>query len=348
MTQSEKQRIAVICPGRGTYNADDLGYLHRFHADKAEFIAGLDQLRQAQGQKTISELDGAARYSLAQHTSSQNASLLIFACALADFMTIDQSRYEIVAITGNSMGWYLALTCGGSLSLPQGAELVNTMGTLMQQEGTGGQIIYPIVDDNWRRDPAKEKLVSDTLRKAEKQAGVVVRISIRLGGLIIFAANDQGMKFLQDTLPVEGRYPMPLANHAAFHSCLLDHVPALAQQAVPQSIFTKPTIPLIDGRGKIWTPYSSNISDLYSYTLGAQINTTYDFSKAIEVTLKEYAPDKLILLGPGATLGGAIAQEMIGIKWCGLTSKSDFKTLQAQEPYLISMGMESQRRLLVS
>jgi [acyl-carrier-protein] S-malonyltransferase len=38
-----------------------------------------------------------------------NASLLIYACALADFAAIDRDRFEVVAVTGNSMGWYLAL-----------------------------------------------------------------------------------------------------------------------------------------------------------------------------------------------------------------------------------------------
>lgn len=41
------------------------------------------------------------------------------------------------------------------------------------------------------------------------------------------------------------------------------------------------------------------------------INAWSNFSKAIEVAIKELAPDKLIIFGPGATLGGAVAQSFI-------------------------------------
>ena len=54
-----RKTALVICPGRGTYNKDDLGYLARHHADKAEFIGAVDAARQELGQETVSALDGA-------------------------------------------------------------------------------------------------------------------------------------------------------------------------------------------------------------------------------------------------------------------------------------------------
>ncbi|MFT5313562.1 MAG: hypothetical protein ACI8Z9_002055, partial [Paraglaciecola sp.] len=36
--QYTKQRAVVICPGRGTYNKDELGYLQHLHADKPEIL----------------------------------------------------------------------------------------------------------------------------------------------------------------------------------------------------------------------------------------------------------------------------------------------------------------------
>ena len=65
-------------------------------------------------------------------------------------------------------------------------------------------------------------------------------------------------------------------------------------------------------------------------------------------TLDDEARDRIILLGPGDTLGGAIAQALIAIQWRGLRSKSDFQEMQAAEPFLISMGREDQRRLVVA
>ncbi len=53
------------------------------------------------------------------------------------------------------------------------------------------------------------------------------------------------------------------------------------------------------------------------------------------------------LLGPGDTLGGAIAQALIAIGWRGLRSKQDFQEVQASDsPFLLAMGREDQRALV--
>ena len=84
------------------------------------------------------------------------------------------------------------------------------------------------------------------------------------------------------------------------------------------------------------------------YTFATQILETYDFTRAVQVAVQEYAPDRIILLGPGDTLGGAIAQALIAIEWRGLRSKADFQEMQASaEPILLSMGREEQRALVV-
>jgi len=91
----------------------------------------------------------------------------------------------------------------------------------------------------------------------------------------------------------------------------------------------------------------SEISKLYDYTLGHQVVETYDFTKAVSIGVKEFAPDKIILLGPGTVLGGSIAQILIECGWLGLKNKEDFVSLQKENPYLLSMGNPEQRRLVV-
>ena len=80
-----KEKLLVVCPGRGTYNATELGYLKRHHAGGGAQVARLDAYRTGLGQPTISALDGAEKYSPSLHMPGDNASLLIYACALADF-----------------------------------------------------------------------------------------------------------------------------------------------------------------------------------------------------------------------------------------------------------------------
>ena len=104
-----RESVVVVAPGRGTYGAGELGYLASHHGKNHALVKAVDEYRQSVSEIPVSELDTAERFRPAVHTLGANASALIYAAALADFGAIDQSRYEIVAVTGNSMGWYLAL-----------------------------------------------------------------------------------------------------------------------------------------------------------------------------------------------------------------------------------------------
>jgi len=338
-----RQTAFVIAPGRGSYQADELGYLKAFHKDKKDFIQSLNDLRKENQQTSISELDNADRFVRSRHTNGENASLLICACAMADFMSIDKEKFDIVAIAGNSMGWYLALACSQALPGLNGPHLINHMGTLMHNEGSGGQILYPLVDDYWRPDPEKTKLISSIIKKGRKENHNIF-ISIQLGGTIVLAADKKGLSYLHETLPPIDRYPMELGYHAAFHSPLLDPIIGMAQAELPRSLFAQPEIPIIDGRGNIWNPGATNINTLYEYTLGTQINQTYDFTSSVEVGLKEFAPDNIIILGPGTTMGPPVAQTIIKHQWWGIDSKERFKSSQKENPKILSMGIEEQRK----
>ena len=140
-------KAVLICPGRGTYNAGELGYLSR-HFPQAALLAKFDAARAGGGQESLSALDGATRFSMATHTRGDNASGLIYAASLGDFLSIERAKIDIVAVTGNSMGWYTALACGGALSPEAGFHVANTMGTLMQAALIGGQVIYPWMDED--------------------------------------------------------------------------------------------------------------------------------------------------------------------------------------------------------
>ncbi|TPV94422.1 MAG: ACP S-malonyltransferase [Myxococcales bacterium FL481] len=349
MNQSAKQTAIVVCPGRGTYASKELGYFRRYHAAQAEFLARLDAYRQQRSLPSISELDGAAAFSSRLHTTSENASPLIYACAVADFLAIDRSRYDIVGITGNSMGWYLALACGEAVDHDAGMHLVSTMGSLMQREGEGGQVLFPLVDENWVYSAALKAALDRAVEQVESEAEIEVYASIHLGGIAVLAATQAGISALMNALPpVQDRYPMVLVNHAAFHTPLMNDVSDHAKQLLSGLQLSAPAVPLIDGRGKIWAPYATDPHDLYAYTLEEQVFDTYDYSAAIACSVKEFAPDRVIVLGPGATLGGPTAQELIKHRWCGWRNKADFVSTQANDPFILAMGIEDQRARVVA
>ncbi|MCH4294819.1 ACP S-malonyltransferase [Shewanella sp. 3B26] len=346
MTAQPKQRLLVIAPGRGCYNKEELGYLKRLHGDKQDFIAGIDAFRRHEGQKSIAELDAMDKYSFKLHTPGENASALIYACAMADFMDIDRDRFEIVAVTGNSMGWYIALACAGALDEEGAIGVINTMGSMMQDGLIGGQLIYPEMDDNWHTNPAATQMLDALLDEAEATEGCALYTSIHLGGFRVLAGNEAGLKLAEARLPkIDERYPMRLYNHGAFHSPLLTEVSDKGKKLLPKSLFKAPRIPMVDGRGAIWTQYSTDTEKLWDYTLGHQVTEPYDFTAAVQVAVKEFAPDRMMILGPGTTLGGAVAQSLIGCNWFGWHNKAEFSAGQKQSCPMIALGMETQREL---
>lgn len=343
-----KKRALVICPGRGTYNATELGYLKTYHAARQEVIASVDAVRTTMGQVTVSQLDAAEKYAPSVHMTGDNASALIYACAMADFAAIDREQYDIVAVTGNSMGWYLALACAGIVDLASGARLVNNMGAIMHRHGVGGQIVWSVADDDWNIQKDKLLFVNNLMHESHMISEINVYISIRLGGMIVFAADDAGLKWLMERLPKDDRFPLRLMHHAAFHSPLLNHIVPMARTDNPLSDFGAGAIPAIDGQGRIWSPRAFSHNAIYDYTLGAQLTDSYDFTRAVQVAAAEFAPDTIIVLGPGTTLGAPTIQALIASGWRGLSSKADFQARQQDAPVLISMGMAEQRVWAVS
>ena len=342
-----RKTAVVICPGRGTYNKTELGYLARNFPDAA-LLASFDAQRSEAGQDTLSALDGAERFSLARHTRGDNASGLIFAATLGDFLAIDRGQTEIVAVTGNSMGWYSALACAGATTPEDGFTIANTMGTLMQQALIGGQLVYPFMGDEWLPETARRQELLGLVADIDARPDHVLLPSIHLGGMLVLAGNETGLKaFEQAANPVEGRFPMRLGNHAAFHTPLQQPVAEQGRAKLPVDLFRQPELPMIDGRGAIWWPHASDIGALRDYTLGEQVTQTYDFTRAIAIAAREFAPDLFIVTGPGTTLGGAVAQSLILANWRGLDSKAAFKARQSAEPLLVSMGMDDQRITVV-
>jgi malonyl CoA-acyl carrier protein transacylase len=237
------------------------------------------------------------------------------------------------------MGWYTTLACAGAVDLEHGFSIIDAMGENSQAGEPGGQVLLTLVDDEWREVPGLRDAV---LALVERIGGLYV--SIELGGMIVLAGTESALAtLLAEAPPMPGREPLRLVNHGPFHTPLMQGSSERALASLPAAWFGSPNAPMVDGRGHIWRPFASNAEALWDYTFAAQILEPYDFSRSVQVAMREYAPDRIVLLGPGDTLGGAIAQALIAIEWQGLASKQDFQERQAARPILLSMGREDQR-----
>ncbi|MHA7880999.1 MAG: ACP S-malonyltransferase [Saccharospirillum sp.] len=345
---TEKQRALIVCPGRGTYNASEWGYLKQRHEGQNDWLSAFDQYRRDQQQPTLTELDSQTAFSMKVHSRGDHASPLIYACSFLDARAIDPDRFEIVAVTGNSMGWYTSLALAGALSPIDGLHLINQMGTLMHEQMIGGQLVYPWMDEQWRPDPQRRHHLLSTLDRLVAEGKGQLHVSIELGGMLVIGGDKAGLDALSQALPKKDRFPMALYNHAAFHTPLQAPVKQVARERLADLDMQKPQVPLIDGRGQIWTPFSTDTQALWDYTLGHQLTEPYHFTRAITVAVREYAPDVIIIPGPGTTLGGAVAQSLIQANWQSLDNKAAFIERQNRNPIVLAMGREDQRRTVIA
>lgn len=335
-------RALWICPGRGSYQKAQLGSLQDGHT----VIAQLDAFRENLGRQTLTELDAADRYSGIKHVAGENSSLLTFGTSARDLACIDPDKIEIVAVAGNSMGFYTALHASGALDLLSAARLVERMGALQKGNVIGGQLLYPVVNSDWQMDPVRLAAVESACEHPE------VFVSIRLGGTVVIGASTVGLRHCQKVLPKVKQgareFPIQLPMHSAFHTPLLAETAKAAQAMLADLPLRSPRIPLIAGDGQVFGLWASP-QRILDYTLGAQVTECYDFSLSIRAALGDFAPEAIVLPGPGDTLGGPVAQIMIQLGWRGLRDKQDFLDAQsAEKPLLLSMAWPKQRRLVVA
>jgi [acyl-carrier-protein] S-malonyltransferase len=177
-----RRRVVVLCPGRGSYGAADLGSLSRAlpAASRDAFqavLAATDARRAAAGDPTLSALDGSERLTAA-HSAGQHVSPLIFACTAAEFLRLDRQRCHVVAVAGNSLGWYSALFCAGALTLTDTMRLVETMSGMNRDGLIGGQLVYPVTDERWLADHDLAERVDAALGAARAAGAAIIVLGL--------------------------------------------------------------------------------------------------------------------------------------------------------------------------
>lgn len=337
------KRVVVLCPGRGSYSKESLGYVKGLKSPKLDQA---DRFRKALGRKTVREMDSTEKFQSKWHLRGENASILTAGISSADFDQISKD-FDIVAICGNSMGWYTALGLSEALPYDQALKLIETMGQYQHQNITGGQLIYPLVNENWTTSQENFQRVRNIIDEVED-----LYWSIHLGGQAILGGSEDALGIAMNALPEctigKTTFPLRLPMHSAFHTPLMHLAHRQAVRDLNELPFKTPKIPLVDGRGHIWLPKACSSHLLKEYTLTDQVVLPFDFTTMIKSVLKNFAPDAFILLGPGSNLGGSIAQVLIQENWKGLTNKNDFIQLQKKDPFIMAMARKEQRALVVN
>ena len=331
-------RAAVAFPGRGSYGAASLGSLPPAHG----WVRRADELREREGLPPLSAIDAANRFDPTVHLRPTNAWPLIFLCGLLDAERIADD-HEVVVVVASSTGWYTALAASGALGFDDAFRLVQAMAAAaevpLSEAPRDAELIYPLSDEAWR--PVPERLASLESALAEADDGHAA-LAINLGAFAVIGGSAAGVDAVGAALPrvtIAGRtFPLRLATGDGWHTPLRAAAAGAAADGLGDLAWDRPNVTLVDGRGIRFTPWSTDPAELASASLHGQAGTTYDFGASLRVALREYAPDVILLPGPGGSLGAACAHVIVAEGYRGLRSRADFEISQASAaPILLSM-----------
>jgi hypothetical protein len=330
-------RAAVAFPGRGAYGPRSLGSLPAGHA----WVRRADELRSEDGLPSLAELDAAQRFDPDVHLRPIHAWPLTFLAGLLDAERIADD-HEVVVVVASSTGWYTALAASGALGFDDAFRLVQAMAGAADAPLAGGaragELIYPLTDESWSPDEARRRSLEAGLSEANGNAGV----ALELGAFTVVGGTRAALDRIAERLePIEvgGRsYPLRVPTGEGWHTPLRREAGAAAAEPLAALTWDRPNVTLVDGRGMRFTPWSTDPADLAAHTLRDQPSTTYDFARGLRVALRDYAPDVVLLPGPGASLGAACAQVIVAEGYRGIRSRDEFETAQSgASPILLSM-----------
>jgi hypothetical protein len=299
-----------------------------------------DELRASDGLTPLSELDAADRFDPSVHLRPTNAWPLILLCGLLDAERIADD-HEVVAVIASSTGWFTALAASGSLGFDDAFRLAQEMGSAAEAPlGNGdrpAEAIYPLTDEAWHPDETLLDRVTAALATATSAF-----LSIDLGAFAIIGGTQAGVDALDERLtPVSvgsRDYPLRLATADAWHTPLRAEAVSAASDRLGGLRWDRPNVTLVDGRGVRFTPWSADPAELAAATLVGQGQSTYDFAAGMGVSLREYAPDVILLAGPGGSLGASCAQLVVMEGYRGIRSRADLEAAQASPtPLLLSL-----------
>jgi hypothetical protein len=330
-------RAAVAFPGRGSYGPTSLGSLPLDHP----WVLHADALRGAAGLVPLSELDRAGRFEPAHHLRPTNAWPLTFLASLLDAERI-AADHEVVVVVASSTGWYTALAAAGVLDFDAAFGVVSALAAAAEEPLDGderpAELVYPLTDDAWQPVADRAAAVAEALEAAGDGA---LRPSVVLGSHTVLGGGGAAVDAAAQRLPAVtagGRtFPLRLPGDG-WHTPLRGGAIDRAVQTLGPVPAERPNVAIVDRRGARHTPWSADAERLVADAIGSDPVETYDFATSLRVALREYAPDVVLLPGPGTSLGAPCAQAIVAEGYRGIRSRQEFEKAQAGgSPILLSV-----------
>ena len=200
-------------------------------------------------------------------------------------------------VAGHSLGEFTALTAAGALDFEHGVRLVRERGRLMNEAAQ-------------RRPGAMAAILgldADTVREicataAEQSGGVLVLANDNCPGQIVISGEKHTLEAALSLAKERGaRRVVPLAVSVASHSPLMEAITPDFRQALDETPFTTPRIPIVGNVNA--APLAD--PDAIRAELGAQLTATVRWTESVRYMLGQ-GVETFVELGPKDVLTGLV------------------------------------------
>lgn len=281
-------KIGYIFPGQGTQVIGMGKDIYEKYEEAKQVYKKIDEALN----ENIEELT----YDKTQEELNQtkNTQIAIYSMSVAILEILNNAGIKPKATAGLSLGEYSALACAKALSIEDGAKIVRTRGTLMQDLAPKGDwamaAIIGLEDDK----------VEEACNKVEK--GFVRAVNYNCPGQVVVSGEKEAvLQAMEIAKELGARKAIELKTSGPFHTEKLKEASEALRKELEKVQFRECKIPVIknlDG-----TPYTEN--DNKVEILANHVINPVKFRKSIE-TMIEMGIDTFVEIGPGKTLSGFV------------------------------------------
>lgn len=281
-------KIGYIFPGQGTQVIGMGKDIYEKYEEAKQVYKEIDEALN----ENIEELT----YDKTQEELNQtkNTQIAIYSMSVAILEILNNAGIKPKAAAGLSLGEYSALACAKALSIEDGAKIVRTRGTLMQDLAPKGDwamaAIIGLEDDK----------VEEACNKVEK--GFVRAVNYNCPGQVVVSGEKEAvLQAMEIAKELGARKAIELKTSGPFHTEKLKEASEALRKELEKVQFSECKIPVIknlDG-----TPYTKN--DNKVEILANHVINPVKFRKSIE-TMIEMGIDTFVEIGPGKTLSGFV------------------------------------------
>ena len=281
-------KIGYIFPGQGTQVIGMGKDIYEKYEEAKKVYRKIDEALN----ENIEELT----YNKTQEELNQtkNTQIAIYSMSVAILEILNNEEIKPEAAAGLSLGEYSALACAKALSIEDGAKIVRTRGTLMQDLAPKG---------DWTMAAfigLEDAKVEEACNKVEK--GFVRAVNYNCPGQVVVSGEKEAVSQAMEIAKELGaRKAIELKTSGPFHTEKLKDASEALRKELEKVHFSECKIPVIknlDG-----TPYTKN--DNMVEILANHVINPVKFRKSIE-TMIEMGIDTFVEIGPGKTLSGFV------------------------------------------